>query len=47
MRGKQARFPVVHPLLVYAELLCQGTDRDLETARLIYKEYLESSIAKD
>jgi len=47
MWGKQARFPVVHPLLIYAELLCQGTDRDLETARLIYKEYLESSIAKD
>ena len=47
MWGKQARYPVVHPLLLYAELLHRGSDRELETARLIYKEYLVSSIAKD
>ena len=47
MWGKQTRYPVVHPLLIYAELLHHGTDRDLETARLIYKEFLEPSIAKD
>lgn len=47
MSGKQQRTPVAHPLLVYAELLHHGRDRDLETARLIYKEYLEESIAKD
>ncbi len=45
--GTQARYPVVHPLLIYAELLYQGSDRALETARLIYKDYLEPSIAKD
>lgn len=47
MNGSQQRVPVAHPLLIYAELLYQGTDRDLETARLIYKKYLEESIAKD
>lgn len=45
--GKQERYPVVHPLLVYAELLYQATDRDLETARLIYHKYLEPTLAKD
>ncbi len=47
MWSNQKHYPVVHPLLIYAELLQQGTDRDLETARLIYKEYLEPSFAKD
>lgn len=46
-RGEKQRIPVAHPLVIYAELLHQGMDRDLETARLIYKEYLEESIAKD
>jgi len=32
--------PVAHPLLVYAELLFQGTERELETARMIYDEYI-------
>lgn len=45
--GKQEPYPVVHPLLVYAELLCRATDRDLETARLIYHKYLEPTLAKD
>ncbi len=45
--GKQARYPVVHPLLLYAELLHHGSDRELETARMIYKEFLEPSLAKD
>lgn len=39
--------PVVHPLLIYAELLYQGKDRDLETARLIYSKYLEKAFDKD
>lgn len=47
IRGNQQRTPVAHPLLIYAELLHHGMDRDLETARLIYKEYLEESIVKD
>jgi len=45
--GNQSRYPVVHPLLVYAELLHRGTDREMETARLIYQEFLEQSLAKD
>ncbi|MBI5316381.1 MAG: hypothetical protein HZB34_10455 [Nitrospirae bacterium] len=47
MSGSQQHARAAHPLLIYAELLHQGTDRDLETARLIYKNYLEESIAKD
>jgi hypothetical protein len=43
----QGRYPVVHPLLVYAELLHRGTDREMETARLIHQEFLEESLAKD
>jgi hypothetical protein len=39
--------PVVHPLLVYAELLYQGGDRELETAGQLYKSFLEPSLAKD
>ncbi len=34
--------PVAHPLLVYAELVFQGRDRELETAKLIYERYLAS-----
>ena len=45
--GNQGRYPVVHPLLVYAELLHRGSDREMETARLIYQEFLEQSLAKD
>lgn len=45
--GKAAPPPALHPLLIYAELLYRGSDRELETARLIYNEYLEPSFAKD
>lgn len=45
--GRVAPPPALHPLLIYAELLYRGTDRDLETARMIYKEFMEESIAKD
>ena len=45
--GRAALPPALHPLLIYAELLYQGTDRELETASLIYKEFLEPSLAKD
>ena len=47
MWGKQTHYPVVHPLLIYAELLYQGGDREIETARLTYKEFLEPSLGKD
>ncbi|MFH1941241.1 MAG: type IV toxin-antitoxin system AbiEi family antitoxin [bacterium] len=33
--------PVVHPLLIYAELLYQGGSRALETAEMIYNMYLK------
>ncbi len=33
--------PVVHPLLIYAELLYQGGSRTLETAEMIYNTYLK------
>jgi hypothetical protein len=31
---------VAHPLLVYAELLFQGRGREVETAKLVYDQYL-------
>jgi hypothetical protein len=31
---------VAHPLLVYAELIFQGRERELETARILYDRYL-------
>ena len=43
----QTEHSVVHPLLVYAELLYQGGDRELETARQLYTTFLEPSFAKD
>ena len=36
---------VAHPLLVYAELLFQGREREVETARLIYDQYLRPAIS--
>jgi hypothetical protein len=43
----QTGHPVAHPLLVYAELLFQNGDRELETARQLYTTFLEPSLAKD
>lgn len=39
---KPLPMPVAHPLLIYAELVFQGRDRELETAKLIYERYLAS-----
>jgi hypothetical protein len=39
--------PVAHPLLVYAELVFQRRERELETAKLIYDRYLVSLIDGD
>ena len=36
--------PVAHPLLVYAELIFQGRERELETAKILYDQYLTSLI---
>lgn len=40
------QFPVCHPLLIYAELLYRGQDRDIETAKIIYKKYLEKKFSE-
>ena len=32
---------IAHPLLIYAELIYQGGDRELETAEIIYNQYLK------
>jgi len=39
--------PVAHPILAYAELILQGRERDLETARILYDRYLASLIHED
>jgi hypothetical protein len=41
------REPVAHPLLVYAELMFQGRERELETARIVYDRYLSSLVHDD
>ena len=37
--------PVAHPLLVYAELIFQGRERELETAKIVYDKYLSLLIS--
>lgn len=37
----------VHPLLVYADLICSGDDRNFETAKMIYDEYLYKIFESD
>jgi hypothetical protein len=44
---EQTGHSVAHPLLVYAELLFQNGDRELETAHQLYTTFLEPSLAKD
>lgn len=39
--------PVAHPLLVYAELVLQGRERELETAKILYERYLSSLVHND
>ena len=39
--------PVAHPLLVYAELVFQGRERDREAAKIIYDRYLASLVHGD
>jgi len=38
---------IAHPLLVYAELLHSGRERERETARMVYERYLERIAADD
>jgi hypothetical protein len=47
LKEREGQYPLVHPLSIYAELLYSGSDRDLETAEMIYKELLEPTIVGD
>ncbi len=48
---QQAIFPypeeAVHPILIYADLLATGNQRNLEAAKLIYERYILQFIGKD
>jgi hypothetical protein len=37
--------PVAHPMLVYAELIFQGRERELETAKIVYDKYLSPLVS--
>ena len=39
--NEQKESPLVLPLLIYAELLFMGTNREIETAKIIYNKYLK------
>ena len=39
--------PVAHPLLVYAELIFQGRERELEAAKVVYDRCLSSLISQN
>jgi len=43
----EAKQPLAHPLLVYAELLHSGRERERETARMIHERYLERLATDD
>lgn len=46
-RKDPPKIPVAHPLLVYAELVFQGGERELETAKLLFDRYLASPVYGD
>lgn len=39
--------PIAHPLLVYAELMFQGRERELETGKILYDQHLSSLMHED
>jgi hypothetical protein len=41
------KMPVAHPLLVYAELVFQGGERELETARILYQREINEIVHAD
>lgn len=45
--GSPRSQPVAHPLLVYAELIFQGRERELETAKILYDRHLTSIVNED
>lgn len=42
-----ARGDMVHPLLVYADLIATGNQRNIETARMIYDQHILQLVRKD
>ena len=38
---------IVHPILIYADLVATGDSRNLETARMIYDKYIAEHIRED
>ena len=44
---KQQHEDMVHPLLVYADLLATGNQRNLETAKMIYEQHIVRLIRED
>jgi hypothetical protein len=46
-RRPGVKIPVAHPLLVYAELVFQGSERELETARILYQRELQEVLGAD
>jgi hypothetical protein len=46
-RGTPDAEPIAHPLLVYAELIFQGRERELETAKIVYDRYLSSIVSEN
>jgi len=37
----------VHPLLIYADLLATGNQRNIETAKIIYEQYINRYLRED
>ena len=46
-KGDWTNPEIVHPLLVYADLLATGDTRNIETARRIYDEQLAGLVGED
>ena len=43
----RTREDVVHPILIYADLLATGNERNIETARIIYEQHIIQLIRED
>ena len=41
------REDLVHPILIYADLLATGNERNIETAKIIYEEHIVRLIRED
>ncbi|MBE3112412.1 MAG: hypothetical protein IMZ46_18205 [Acidobacteria bacterium] len=37
----------VHPLLIYADLVASGSDRNIETAKIIYEQHISRYLRED